>query len=116
MAPVRWGNTSPDLASEQEELTMARHRYADEDERIVDEDHDREYIDERPRRGGIGKVLLVLLVVAVAVVIGFFALGGDADVDSEGDLDVPDIDVDINPPDVDTEDAPPADAEANAND
>lgn len=68
------------------------------------------YVEER--RGGAGRWLLVLLVVAVLAVGAFFMLGGDADVDTKGDLEVPEVDVDINAPDVDTQDAPPASAEA----
>ena len=70
------------------------------------------YVEER--RGGAGRWLLVLLVVAVLAVGAFFMLGGDADVDTKGDLEVPEVDVDINAPDVDvdTQDSPPASAEA----
>ncbi len=66
------------------------------------------------RRGRAGQVLL-LLVVVLAIAIGtFFLLGGSADVDTEGDLDVPEVDVDVNAPEVDvtTEEAPPASADA----
>lgn len=75
------------------------------------EDHD---VVVEQRRGGAGRWILGLLVVAALVIGGFFLLGGDADVDTEGDLEVPEVDVDINAPDVDvdSEDAPPASAEA----
>ena len=64
-------------------------------------------------------MLLAALVALAIAVIAFFALGGDADVDTEGgdvDVEVPDVDADINPPDVDadvdTSDGGDADAEA----
>ena len=64
---------------------------------------------------GLWIVLAILAVIAIAV-IAFFALGGDADVDTEGDLQVPETDVDIEPPDVDadidTEEGGDAEADA----
>lgn len=58
--------------------------------------------------------LLALLVIAAIVIIGFFALGGDVDSDSEGQLDVdvetPETDVDVDGPDVDAE-APDVDVD-----
>lgn len=64
-------------------------------------------------------MLLAVLVVLAVAVIAFFALGGDADVDTEGgdvDVEAPDVDADINAPDVDadvdTSDGGDADAEA----
>ena len=82
------------------------------------EDNDRRVIDERrdqePRSGRAGRILLFLLIVGALVVGGFFLLGGSADVDTEGDLEVPEVDVDVNTPDVNvnSEDAPPASADA----
>lgn len=64
-------------------------------------------------RGGAGRWFLALLVIAVLAVAAFFAFGGDADVDTKGDLEVPEVDVDVNTPEVDTEEAPPASADAN---
>ncbi|CAN5595353.1 hypothetical protein BH18ACT1_BH18ACT1_00210 [soil metagenome] len=83
-------------------------------------------IDERDRLGdrrtGRGKwrwVLLAVLALITVAVVAFFALGGDADVDTEGgdvDVEVPDVDADVNAPDidadVDTSDGGDADAEA----
>jgi hypothetical protein len=73
-------------------------------------------VEERvePRRGGVGRWILGLLVVAALVVGGFFLLGGEADVDTDGDIELPEVDVDVNAPDVDVdrEDAPPASANA----
>jgi hypothetical protein len=96
----------------QEAQIMARHQYVvDEDDRVIDE-RETHYV-ERPR-GGAMRWILAILVVTAAIVIGFLLLGGSADVDTEGDLEVPEVDVDVNAPDVDvsTEEAPPADAEA----
>lgn len=96
----------------QEAQNMPRHEYlVDEDDRVVDERET--YYVERPR-GGAMRWILAILVVTAAIVIGFLLLGGSADVDTEGDLEVPEVDVDVNAPDVDvsTEEAPPADAEA----
>ena len=75
--------------------------------------YDERYEYER-RRSPWKWVLLALLIIAAAVVIGFFALGGTADVDTEGDLEVPGVDVDVNSPDVtvETDEAPPAEADA----
>lgn len=81
-------------------------RRADDRDIVVDE----RYTEER--RGGAGRWFLVLLVVAILAVGAFFLLGGEADVDTEGDLEVPEVDVDVNTPDVDSEDAPPASADA----
>ncbi len=96
-----WGDRA------QETDDMAR-RYADEDERVVEE----RYVEER--RGGAGRWILALLVVIALAIGGFFLLGGEADVDTEGDLEIPEVDVDVNAPDVDvdSEEAPPASAEA----
>ena len=84
---------------------MTQHRYLDDDERVV--------IEER-RRGGAGKWILVLALLAALAVGAFFLLGGSADVDTKGELQVPNVDVDVNAPDVsvDTQDAPPASANA----
>ncbi len=105
-APEREGkDRSGDRAEERHE--MAR-RYVDDDERVIEE----RYVEER--RGGAGKWILALLVIAALAIGGFFLLGGDADVDTEGDLEVPEVDLDVNAPDVDvdSEEAPPASAEA----
>lgn len=62
--------------------------------------------------GWLVALLAVLALLAIAVVL-FFALGGDADVDTEpGNVDVeaPDVDADVEPPDVDVE-APDADVD-----
>lgn len=61
-------------------------------------------------------IVLAILAVIVIVVVAFFALGGDADVDSEGgDIDLPETDVDVEPPDiegdVDAEEGGDAEAE-----
>lgn len=86
------------------------------------DDNDRRVIDERgdrgPRTGQSGRILLFLLVVGALVVGGFFLLGGSADVDTEGDIEVPEVDLDVNAPDVDvnSEDAPPASADAESDD
>lgn len=45
-------------------------------------------------------IILAVVVIIVLAIIAFFALGGDADVDSEGDFEVPETDIDIEPPDV----------------
>lgn len=97
----RWGDRP------QETDDMAR-RYVDEDERVIEE----RYVEER--RGGAGKWILALLVIAALAIGAFFLFGGDADVDTEGDLEIPEVDVDVNAPDVDvnSEEAPPASAEA----
>lgn len=94
-----------------------REAMLDERERRLGDDDRRFYAEER-RGSPIWKILLVLLILAAAAVIAFFAFGGDADIDTEGDLEVPEVDVDVNAPDVDvnSEEAPPADAEANAED
>lgn len=118
------GMTEP---TEQEEHDMARRSdltdesrldereaMLDERERRLGDDDRRFYAEDRPNP--IWKVLLVLLILAAAAVIAFFAFGGSADVDTEGDLEIPEVDVDVNAPDVDvdSQEAPPADAEANA--
>lgn len=93
----------------EEKGTMARQSYlVDDDERVIEE----HYVEER--RGGPIRWLLVLLMIAALVLGGFWLLGGEADVDTEGDFEVPEVDVDINTPDVDvdSEEAPPASAEA----
>ena len=77
------------------------------DENVVVEER---YV-ERPR-GGAGRWILGLLVVIALGIGAFFLLGGEADVDTEGDVEIPEVDVDVNAPDVDAEDAPPASAEA----
>jgi len=112
----------------QEEPDMARrHDLVEENERLKAEreslladrddlgpDRDRRFYAEERRGSPVWKVLLVLLILAAAAVIAFFAFGGSADVDTEGDLEVPEVDVDVNAPDVDvdSEDAPPAEADA----
>ena len=80
------------------------------DENVVTE----ERAVETPRRGRFGRFLLILLVIVALAIGAFFALGGSADVDTEGDFEVPEVDVDVNTPDVDVdkEEAPPASAEA----
>lgn len=93
----------------EEHGTMARHSYlVDDDERVIEERH----VEER--RGGPMRWLLILLVVAALAIGAFFLFGGDADVDTEGDFEVPEVDVDVNTPevDVDSDQAPPASAEA----
>ncbi len=94
----------------EEAETMSRH------DDIVDEDR---RIDEREiytveRRGGPMRWVLALILVAAVAVGIFLLMGGSADVDTEGKLEVPEVDVDVNAPDVDvtTEPAPPASAEA----
>ena len=90
-----------------EEAPMARHEYMVDDDRVVEE----RYVE---RRSGVGRALLILLAIAAVAVLAFFLLGGSADVDSEGDVEVPEVDVDVNAPDVDvsTSEAPPASADA----
>lgn len=80
------------------------------DEQLVSDDR----VVEAPRRGGVGRALVVLLVIAALAVGAFFAFGGSADVDTEGDLEIPEVDLDVNAPDVDvdSEEAPPASADA----
>ncbi|MGQ0431421.1 MAG: hypothetical protein ACT452_03315 [Microthrixaceae bacterium] len=80
------------------------------DEQLVTDDR---VIEDR-RRGGAGRTLMVLLAVVALAVVAFFAFGGSADVDTEGDLEVPEVDVDVNVPnvDVDSSGAPPASADA----
>ena len=87
------------------------------DRRYVDED-DRTVVFEERRRGGGGRVLLVLVLIAALAVAAFFILGGSADVDTKGNLEVPEVDVDVNAPDVDvtSSDAPPASADAGTDD
>ncbi|MFZ6002644.1 MAG: hypothetical protein ACOYXM_01800 [Actinomycetota bacterium] len=82
----------------------------DEDGRVLEE---RRYPD-RERRGSMSRILLILLVIVALVVVGWFLLGGSVDIDTEGDVEVPEVDVDVNNPDVDvdSEEAPPASAEA----
>jgi hypothetical protein len=84
---------------------VADRRYVDEERPVV--------VEER-RRGGAGTALLVLVVIAALAVGAFFAFSGSADVDTEGDLEVPEVDVDVNAPDVDvtTNGAPPGSADA----
>jgi hypothetical protein len=57
------------------------------------------------RRTGLGILIAVLVAGAIAVLL-FFALGGDADVDTEGgdiDVEAPETDVDVDAPDIDAE-------------
>ena len=84
---------------------MSDRRNLDYDDRVV--------VEER-RGGGAGKIVLILAVLAALAVGAFFVLGGSADVDTKGDVQVPEVDVDVNAPDVDvdTKDAPPASANA----
>lgn len=82
---------------------------------LVDDDRislERRY--DEPRKGRAGQALLLLVVVVAIAIAAFFLLGGSADVDTEGDLEVPEVDVDVNAPEVDvsTEEAPPASADA----
>jgi len=52
------------------------------------------------------KWLLGALAVAALVIVAFFALGGDADVDLDPgnvDIDLPNVDVDVDAPDVDVD-------------
>ena len=103
--------TKHELREDNERLRAER-----DDGRVV-RDRDPEVVErDAPRRSPIWTVLLILLILAVAAVIAFFAFGGSADIDTEGDLEVPEVDVDVNAPDVnvDSEEAPPADAEADA--
>ncbi len=45
-----------------------------------------------------------LLALIAAVVLAFFLLGGDADIDAEpGDIELPAVDADVDAPDVDVE-------------
>lgn len=90
-----------------EEAPMAKREHVVDDDRVVEE----RYVE---RRSGAGRALLVLLAVIAVAALVFFLMGGSADVDSEGDLEVPEVDVDVNAPDVDvsTSDAPPASADA----
>lgn len=72
------------------------------------------------RRSPWGWLLALLAAIAVAVVL-FFALGGDADVDTDGgnvDVQTPDVDADVDAPNVDADvdiDEGDADADADAN-
>ena len=72
--------------------------------------------DRRDAGGGKKWIwaLLALLVIAAILIIGFFALGGDVDGDTEGQLDVnvetPESDVDVDAPDIDAE-APDVDVD-----
>jgi len=62
------------------------------------------------------KWLVAALAVTALVIIGFFALGGDADVDLDPgnvDIDAPSLDVDVDAPDVDV-DLPDVDVDAPA--
>lgn len=55
----------------------------------------------RRRRGGPLKWLLALLVIAALAIGGFFLLGGDVDVDTDGgNIEAPSVDVDVDSPDV----------------
>jgi len=89
---------------------MAERVIVDEDGRVLEE---RRYPD-RGRRGSASKILLILVVIVALVVVGWFLLGGSVDIDTEGDVEVPEVDVDVNNPDVDvdSEEAPPASADA----
>jgi len=114
-------SSSPDVATadevngegtratiEQEAGLMARQVLVDDDDRVIEE----RYVEQR--RGGPMRWLLILLLLVALAIAGFFALGGDADIDTKGDLEVPQVDVDVKTPDVDvnTNEAPPASAEA----
>ncbi|MET0729472.1 MAG: ATP-binding protein [Acidimicrobiales bacterium] len=97
----------------QEAQDMARRdSLVDDHDRVVDERRYRD--DDRRRGGGVMRWILVLLVIAALAIGAFFLFGGEADVDTEGDLEVPEVDVDVNAPDVDvdSEEAPPAEADA----
>lgn len=86
---------------------------------LVDEDRiSLERPHDQPPRRRTGQMLLLLVVVVAIALATFFLLGGSADVDTEGDLEVPEVDVDVNAPEVDvsTEEAPPASADANDGD
>jgi hypothetical protein len=82
------------------------------------------YRDDEPvepppeRRSPAGIIIGIVLAVLIIGVILFFVLGGDVDVDTEGDLEIPETDIDIDPPDIDTTDGgievTPGDAEADA--
>jgi len=112
--------------AQQEATEMAtRHDLSDENERLREENEalrgergDRVVSDEREvevgRRHPFWKGVLVVLILVAAAVIAFFALGGTIDVDTQGDLEVPEVDVDVNAPDVnvDSDEAPPAEADA----
>lgn len=100
----------------QEDPTMAR-RLVDDDDRLIEEREVR-YIDDDRRGGGAMRWILALLVIAALAIGAFFLFGGSADVDTEGDLQVPKVDVDVNAPnvDVDSEEAPPASADAGTSD
>lgn len=54
-------------------------------------DYDPDY-GRKKSKAGLWIVLAVLVLAAIAV-IAFFALGGDADVDGEVDVEAPNIDV-----------------------
>jgi anti-sigma regulatory factor (Ser/Thr protein kinase) len=108
LLPLGLGEERPRIPPSQEAPVMARHEYlVDDDDRVI-ERSDR-------RGGGVGRILLLLLAIGAVAVAAFFLFGGSADVDSEGDLEVPEVDVDVNAPDVnvDSEEAPPASADAN---
>ncbi len=69
--------------------------------------------DPRDDRGSKAGWLLAGLALLAIVVIGFFALGGDADVDVEGgdvDIEAPSIDADVDAPSIDV-DVPETDIE-----
>ena len=102
--------TSPRL---QEARAMPEHDYLVDDDRVIEE---RRYVE--PRRSHVGRIILILLVIAALAIAAFFVLGGSADVDTKGDLEIPEVDVDVNAPDVDvnSEPAPPASADANKTD
>ena len=51
----------------------------------------RDHGDRKSRKGLW--ILLAILAVIAAVAIAFFALGGDADVDGEVDVEAPNVDV-----------------------
>ena len=86
--------------------------------------HERDRVEARRSSGKKWPwILLALLALIAIAIVAFFALGGDADVDTEGgdvDVEAPDVDADINAPeidaDVDTSDGGDADAEANKDD
>jgi hypothetical protein len=61
--------------------------------------------DPDRRRTGLWILIGVLVVAAIAAIL-FFALGGDADVDTQGgdvDIEAPETDVDVDAPDIDAE-------------
>jgi hypothetical protein len=82
------------------------------------------YRDDEPaapppeRRSPVGIIVAVILAVLIIGAILFFVLGGEVDVDTEGDLEIPETDIDIDPPEIENTDdgieVTPGDAEADA--